>query len=180
MLTFYFSLMDTEGQRSRFEQIYRENCQLMLALALRILREPYLAEDAVQDAFVRVASHMETVERLEDWQARRYVLTAARNAAIDLYRKRSRQALSEILYEDPEAGAELVQAEDSRENTVLEAVKNLPVHYRDVFLLKYSLGLTNGEIGELLGLTVSGVKQRVARGKELLRAELTEAGFGIP
>ena len=172
MLTFYFSLMDTEGQRSRFEQIYRENCQLMLALALRILREPYLAEDAVQDAFVRVASHMETVERLEDWQARRYVLTADRNAAIDLYRKRSRQALSEIPYEDPEAGAELVQAEDSRENTVLEAVKNLPVHYRDVFLLKYSLGLTNGEIGELLGLTVSGVKQRVARGKELLRAEL--------
>lgn len=172
MLTFYFSLMDTEGQRSRFEKIYRENCQLMLALALRILREPYLAEDAVQDAFVRVASHMETVERLEDWQARRYVLTAARNAAIDLYRKRSRQALSEIPYEDPEAGAELVQAEDSRENTVLEAVKNLPVHYRDVFLLKYSLGLTNGEIGELLGLTVSGVKQRVARGKELLRAEL--------
>ena len=172
MLTYYFSLMGTEGQRSRFEKIYRENCQLMLALALRILREPYLAEDAVQDAFVRVASHMETVERLEDWQARRYVLTAARNAAIDLYRKRSRQALSEIPYEDPEAGAELVQAEDSRENTVLEAVKNLPVHYRDVFLLKYSLGLTNGEIGELLGLTVSGVKQRVARGKELLRAEL--------
>ena len=123
MLTFYFSLMDTEGQRSRFEKIYRENCQLMLALALRILREPYLAEDAVQDAFVRVASHMETVERLEDWQARRYVLTAARNAAIDLYRKRSRQALSEIPYEDPEAGAELVQAEDSRENTVLEAAK---------------------------------------------------------
>ena len=89
MLTFYFSLMDTEGQRSRFEKIYGENA-------------------------------------------------------------------------------------------VLEAVKNLPVHYRDVFLLKYSLGLTNGEIGELLGLTVSGVKQRVARGKELLRAELTEAGFGIP
>ena len=89
MLTFYFSLMDTEGQRSRFEKIYRENA-------------------------------------------------------------------------------------------VLEAVKNLPVHYRDVFLLKYSLGLTNGEIGELLGLTVSGVKQRVVRGKELLRAELTEAGFGIP
>ena len=47
-------------------------------------------------------------------------------------------------------------------------------------MLKYSLGLTNGEIGELLGLTVSGVKQRVVRGKELLRAELTEAGFGIP
>lgn len=49
---------------------------------------------------------------------------------------------------------------------------NLPDHYRDRFLLKYSLGLTNEEIGACLDLTVSGVKQRLTRGKEMPRQAL--------
>lgn len=177
MLTVYLSLIDTEEQRTRFEELYRENSSIMLSLAFRILGDHYGAEDAVHDAFVRAADSMDTINRLNGWQARRYLLTAAKHAAIDLYRKRSKQASLELSYEDLEIRAEIEPGEDEKGNAVLEAVKGLPEHYRDVFLLKYSLGLTNEEIGGLLKLTVSGVKQRISRGKELLRKKLVDEGI---
>lgn len=177
MLT-YFSLMDTETQKTKFEQIYREQGSRMLSLAFGILGDSYGAEDAVHDAFVRIACNMDTVERLNDWQVRRYVLTAAKHAAIDLYRKRNREAACEISLDALETKAVIDGPVSELENTVLQEVKHLPGPYREVFLLKYSLCLTNEEMAELLGLSVSGVRQRLTRGKELLRKALAEEQRG--
>ncbi len=174
MLTFYLTLIDTPEQKNRFGKIYQSNKQLMLSLAYRILGDAYEAEDAVHDAFVRAAANMDTLERLNERQVKRYMVTAARHAAIDRYRRRSKRSSLEIPLEDPEALAAASQTADPAEYAVMEAVKGLPEHYREVFLLKYSLGLTNEEIAALLNLTVSGVKQRLARGKEKLKKRLEE------
>lgn len=173
----YLALIDTGERRSRFAELYEDNCALMMRQAWQILRDSYQAEDAVHNAFLRVAANMDAVERLDDVQARRYLLTAARNAAIDLYRRNYRQSKHEMPYEDREAQAVLAEAVSGEENAVLAAVRGLPLLYRDVFLLKYSLGLSNEEIGALLGISASGVRQRVTKGKELLRVALKEEGF---
>ena len=58
------------------------------------------------------------------------------------------------------------------ENEVLDILKNLPIKYRDVFLLKYSAHLENSEIARLCGIQEGTVRQRIARGKILIEEAL--------
>lgn len=173
----YLSMIEREDQRIRFEEIYWENRQLMFWQAKKVLKDGYLAEDAVHDAFIRIAGNMGTVERLNGQQVKRYVLVAAKNAAIDILRKRSRQMENEICYDDLEMEPGKEDEPDRQRHAVREMLLALPDQYRDVFLLKYSVGLTNEEIGNLLKLTVSGVKQRITRGKAALKEKLREEGW---
>ena len=173
----YLSMIEKEIQRTRFEEIYWENRKLMFWQAKKVLKDGYLAEDAVHDAFIRIAENMDTVERLNEQQVKRYVLIAAKNAAIDVFRKRSRQMEYEICYEDLELEPGNEEMPGQLKSTVREMLLELPEQYRDVFLLKYSVGLTNEEIGNLLKLTVSGVKQRITRGKAALKEKLKEEGL---
>ena len=61
-----------------------------------ILNDNQLAEDAVQEAFVRVAKHMENIGQPEETATKRYLITIAKHAAIDIYRKRNRLRSREI------------------------------------------------------------------------------------
>ena len=64
--------------------------------------------------------------------------------------------------------------ETDTENRALEVLKNLPVKYRDIFLLKYSVGMENREIAKVYGIKEVTVRQRIARGKEMIERALAE------
>lgn len=63
----------------------------------------------------------------------------------------------------------LTYVETDVDNRVLDILKNLPVKYRDVFLLKYSSKLDNDEIADLLKISEGTLRQRLARGKEMIQ-----------
>ena len=63
----------------------------------------------------------------------------------------------------------LTYMEADVDNRVLDIIKNLPVKYRDVFLLKYSNKMENREIAEILRITEGNVRQRLSRGKEMIQ-----------
>lgn len=54
----------------------------MFKIAVDILHEHHLAEDALQEAFVRVAKHMECIGQLEETATKRYLITITKNAAL--------------------------------------------------------------------------------------------------
>ena len=51
-------------------------------------------------------------------------------------------------------------------------MKNLPVKYRDVFLLKYSNHMSNAEISKILNISEGTIRQRIARGKLIIKEEI--------
>ena len=59
--------------------------------------------------------------------------------------------------------------ETDTDNSVLEVLKNLPVMYRDVFLLKYSSRLENKEIARMLRISEANVRKRIERGKAVVQ-----------
>jgi RNA polymerase sigma-70 factor (ECF subfamily) len=63
----------------------------------------------------------------------------------------------------------LTYMETDVDNRVLDILKNLPVKYRDVFLLKYSSKLDNDEIADILEISEGALRQRLARGKEMIQ-----------
>ena len=161
-------MVDTPEEKRKFVILYENYRYLMLKVAVDILHDYQLAEDAVQEAFVRVAKHMENVGQPEETATKRYLIMITKHAAIDLYRRRNRLQSREIYMDElPEETGQLTYMAPEEEHGVLDILKNLPPKYRDIFLLKYSAHLENREIARICGLREGTIRQRIARGKRL-------------
>ena len=127
-------------------------------------------DDVLQDVFVRLmraVGDLQDEQRLEAWGYR-----VARSAIIDQYRARDRH-----VYVDDAAGVEQ-PAEDGQGESQVERelaacvgpfVAALPEPYREALRLTDLQGLTQKEAAERLGVSLSGVKSRVQRGRAKLR-----------
>ena len=71
----------------KLERLYELYEQKMYAVAFSILRNEWQAEDAVQDAFVRLLKNIRKLRDLEDAKTRSYVLQTIQSASLDQYRK---------------------------------------------------------------------------------------------
>lgn len=163
-----FLLMIAPEDKRKFVILYDKYRYLMQKVAMEVLHDRFLAEDAVHNAFINLAMHMDDIGKPESLQTKRYLITVVKNAAVDLYRKKNTQVQREV-YVDELVGKDIpvVYMETDLENDVLDILKNLPVKYRDIFLLKYSGNLENREIARLCGIQEGTVRQRIARGKRI-------------
>lgn len=169
----FLMMIDTAEDKRKFEILYEKYRSLMMKVAVDVLHDNYLAEDAVHNAFLKIAQNMSKIKELESLETKRYLVIIVKNASIDIYRKRSKQMKQEIFLD--ELGDNILPVTDmgtEEDNKVLDVLIGLPVKYRDVFLLKYSSCLDNREISELLGIKEGAIRQRIARGKEMIEKAL--------
>jgi RNA polymerase sigma-70 factor, ECF subfamily len=129
------------------------------------------AEELLQDVFLDIHQHIDTlrdVKKLESW-----IYQVTRNTIIDYYRQRratttldAPQALhlSEEL-PDEDVVTELFPS-------VRAMIMSLPAKYRQALILTEYQGLTQKELAERLGLSLSGAKSRVQRAREKLKQHL--------
>ena len=129
------------------------------------------AEDLLQEVFLRVHTRLDSLrdqERLVPW-----LYQVARNAVIDYYRgTRDLAPLMDrfpVLDEpaEPDPAAEIAAGLE-------EMLKSLPDLYRETLLLSEIQGKKHKDIAVQLGISLSGVKSRVERGRELMRRDLWE------
>lgn len=169
----FLMVIDEPKKKRKFVLIYERYRYLVYKVVFDVLQDSYLAEDALQETFWKIAKSMEKLGEAEELRTKRYIITVAKGAAIDIYRKRKRQMKKEIYVDELSNVAEpCTYMETDVENAVLDILKNLPVKYRDVFLLKYSSNLENEEIAQLLGITEAVVRKRISRGKVMIQEAL--------
>jgi RNA polymerase sigma-70 factor, ECF subfamily len=148
-------------------------------LALRILRDDALAQDAVQDAFLGV---WRTADRFlpERAKASTWILTLVHRRAVDLVRRENVRR-GEPLEQAPEpAATETVEGEATlgfQRRVVQEALKGLPPEQREALELAYYGGLTQSELAERLGQPLGTIKSRMFMGLARLRDLLSQAGL---
>ena len=163
-------MIDSENDKRKFVILYEKYKYLMLKVAFDVLKDNYLAEDAVHEAFIKVSKNMEKIGDVDTRETKRYLITITKNATIDIYRKRSIQMKREIYIDElGENDMPLAYLETEMDNRVLDILIGLPVKYRDVFLLKYSNNLENSEIAEMLRISEGTVRQRLFRGKIMIQ-----------
>lgn len=174
------TIMDQAKKPAKFCILYEKYKYLLQKVAMDILHDSYLAEDAVQNAFIKIADNMEKVREIESRQTKSYIIAITKNAAIDIWRKRNRQKESEFRANDAEGDKmSVVYMETDMENEVLDVIKNLPEKYRDIFFMKYSVGMENSEIAQVCSIKEGTVRQRIARGKVLIEKELKNLGVNV-
>jgi RNA polymerase sigma-70 factor, ECF subfamily len=152
-----------------FEELYRNTFPRVYAYVASMLRDRSSAEDVTAAAFERA------YRKRGGFSARRgspeaWVFGIARNAALDELRKRKRRARLESQPVDmwspgPDEEAELLVRRDE----VRAALASLDPRDRDLILLKFAGGLSNGEIARVLAISESNVGSRLHRAVEKLR-----------
>lgn len=169
----FLLMIDTPEDKRKFVTLYEKYRYLMQKVAADVLHDPFLAEDAVHNAFMKLITHMDAIGDPDSLQTKRYLITVVKNTAIDLYRKKNTRIHREVYMDElKEEDMPVAYMETDLENDVLDLLKNLPVKYRDILLLKYSSRLENSEIARLCGIREGTVRQRISRGKLLIEQAL--------
>jgi RNA polymerase sigma factor (sigma-70 family) len=159
-------------------ELYDRFGRVAYGLALRILRDTALAEDAVQEAFLQV---WRSADRFEAGRAKAstWVLTLVHRRAVDLVRREGRRR-TEPMASAPEPsgpGADEAAVTRSRREIVRDALRRLPEEQREAIELAYFGGLTQSELAVRLGQPIGTIKSRMFAGLQRLRGLLDEAGF---
>ena len=163
------------GDETALESLYARHGGLIYALALRIVADPELAREVLQDTFLRCWNRCEAYDaargRLVSW-----LVSIARHRAIDLLRSRphqarlrEREALTEIR---PEAGPSEATHAVALRRAIAGALQALPVAQRQAIEMAYFGGQTQAEIASALGQPLGTIKSRTREAMERLRAVL--------
>lgn len=159
------------SRRARFEKTYQAYRALMFRLARDILRDDDLAEDAAADAAMKLWEHYDCLEEPTGPQAKRYVAVLTEHRAIDLLRKRKREA-TVPLEEIENCHAPAWNPEQRLDIT--EALNQLPNEQRTAVQLALSCGLTAKQVAETLGCSTAKAEKLISRGKAALRKRLED------
>jgi RNA polymerase sigma-70 factor (ECF subfamily) len=160
-------------------ELYDRFGGLAYGLALRILRDEALAQDAVQEAFLSV---WRTADRFlaERARASTWILTIVHRRAVDLVRREDRRR-GEPLESAPEPTTpETVEDQATlgyQRRVVQEALRRLPPEQREALELGYYAGLTQSQLAERLGQPLGTIKSRTFTGLTRLRELLSQAGL---
>lgn len=168
------------GDAAALEVLYDRYSRVVYSFALRIVADPQLAEEILQEVFFRAwqqgGSFQSNRGSLITW-----LLSITHNLSIDEVRKRRRRP-QKADSEDPEAVLAAVadQAQNVEEEvwlgslreTIAAALEQLPAAQRQAIELAYFQGLTQREISELLGEPLGTIKTRMRLGILKLREQL--------
>jgi RNA polymerase sigma-70 factor, ECF subfamily len=162
-----------DGDRDAFEVLIRRHRDRLWAVALRTMRDPEEAADALQDAMIsafRAAGSFRAESAVTTWLHRIVV-----NACLDRIRRRTARptvALSEQTAEPAERRDRIAERETAL--TVEAALAQLPVEQRAAIVLVDVEGYPVAECAAILGVAEGTVKSRCARGRARLAVILSD------
>ncbi len=164
------------GDRRAFEKIVERYQGAVSGMAYSVTGDLALSEDLAQETFLiawRKLGDLQKRESLAPWLcgiarnlARSWMRTHAKNATVSL------ESVPEPA-QPVVASAEEAHLREERSETVWAALAQIPETYREPLVLFYRQDHSIRDIAEALELTEDCVKQRLSRGRKMLRAEVT-------
>lgn len=168
----YFQMIETPEEQAKFEQLYLKYRDLMFRVAFNILHNKQDAEDAVQQAFVKIAENIQKIDDPMCPRTHSFVVTIVENSAIDQYRRIRKHPTVELI-----DGLEGTQIEYDGDNPLTACILALPARYREMILLHYHQGYSVREIAGKLGLSLSAAIKLDQRAKHKLKGLCEKAGI---
>lgn len=154
----------------------------LYAFALRVLRNPEDAQDAIQMTFIDVmrrAGEYECIESVRGW-----LFGIVRKSCALILRSGDRRMQRESI-----AGREHVSSMSTKDafrqeaveikDAILSVLTRLPERYRDAVMLCYCHGLSEAETAEVLGEKIGTVRVQLSRGLEMIRSKLATGGMAL-
>jgi RNA polymerase sigma factor (sigma-70 family) len=168
------------ADQSALSELYDRFGRVAYGVAVRILRDEKLAEDAVQEGFLAAWRNADRFMP-ERAKASTWLLTLVHRRAVDLVRRENRRR-AESLPDDADYAASDSAEDDAwlrfERERVQDALRKLPDQQREALELAYYGGFTQSELAERLGQPVGTIKSRMFTGLARLRELLADPGPG--
>lgn len=161
---------------NKLEEAYIAFHKICYCQAQSILKDPSLAEDAVQETFLILSKNLDKIDSGTSRRTGNYLITIIKNLCFYWQHKRR----CEVEFEDKEQVSAM-----STEDTVIqglsvealkEAIEQLDPIYQQTLSLKFYCGFSNQEISKLLHISEDLVGVRIFRGKNLLKKRFLNLG----
>jgi RNA polymerase sigma-70 factor, ECF subfamily len=168
------------GDEAALGELYERVGRVAYGLALRVLRDERLAEDAVQEGFLAVW-RTAAAYRAERAKASTWILTLVHRRAVDLVRREERRRAEPLPDEMPLSTGQPVEPTEEaawlryERERVQAAVSKLPDVQREAIELAYYGGYSQSELAERLGVPLGTIKSRMFAGLARLRELLDES-----
>ena len=170
-----------KGDMVAFNQIVERHQRAVYSTCLRMLRDPHLAEDATQDAFVRA---WKAIASFRGGIVRPWLMRIATNRTYDMLRSKARRPAGSLdaqpFESEPEWTTQVSPAEHPEQFTsrgelsdlLQGALDSLPDDQRLAIVLSDVQGYGYDEIAQVMDIAVGTVKSRISRGRSRLREYL--------
>lgn len=171
MINLYLSVLETEDEKSKFEELYIKYKDKMYSIAYKILNNREDAEDSVHQTFLTIANNFKKVNFLPIDEVEAYIIVILRNNSIDIFKgnKKSAEKLTGL---DENQSVDIDFFENIDYNRLVEKISNLPQKYKDIMFMRYLENFSTKEIAKMLDISVNNVCKRLERAKKLLKEEL--------
>ena len=173
------AISDKAKDGEKFERLFEKYRKLLLYKAYGILYDYALAEDAVNEAFIRIYKNLNKIDDIESSRAASFLVTIVKNTALTILEKQKKYVTQDSDIEpesdDNDTGDTVLSGLITSD--MLKLVDSLKEELRDPFLLKYAQDLSHKEIALLLNISENNVTVRIHRAKSKLAKMFREAGY---
>ncbi|MCX7774398.1 MAG: sigma-70 family RNA polymerase sigma factor [Clostridia bacterium] len=161
-----------EGKTEAFEELVERYQRLVYSIALSYMKDPQLAEDAAQEAFIKAYTHIRSYN--PEFKFSTWITRITYNTCIDSLRKKREMNPIEEAFEvadNAQTPEEALVSKDRRQK-LGELINALEPKYKQPLMLYHASGLKYEEISEYLKVPMSIVKNRIFRARKMLKEAL--------
>ncbi len=167
-----FMTFEDPKDESKFEDLINNYWDTLIRSASKILNNEKDAEDAVQNAFIKLYSNFEKYKAYDDESLVSLLFVMSKNSAIDIYRKNSRFGT----YSESDENNYIAISHSSEEENgcLIDAMAKISSRDRDILMLRFYYEFGIDEIAKQFGISTGGVYKRIERAKEKLKTAIKE------
>lgn len=160
--------------KNKLELLYDTYENKMYGIAYSILNNVEQAEDAVQDAIMKLIPHLESINRIDSFKTKRLVMYTVKNIAIDKYRRNRKE--SELftqgtedkqLSENHNINPSVKTVEDRY--MIMQILSSLSPKYRDIIQYRCFYELSYKEISLILNISEDVAAKRYERARKMVK-----------
>ena len=166
-----------EGNGKAFRDVYDCYHEYLYFVAYKFLKDESLAQDAVQDIFLKLWTNRKNLRR--GYSCKAFLHTCLKNHLINLYRSKNREMLGKIetsykmqAHSSQTTFEEVVYAD--YEKVLEEGIGKLSERKREIFRLSALKGLSKEEIAEKLGISKGTAKLQIVKSSQFVKAYIKQ------
>lgn len=172
MIAVFLSLLDTQTEKEKFEELYEEYKNLLHWIALKRTNSNEDAEECVQETFLYVVKNFGKIEDVYSKRTKSYLSTIVTGFAIDVYNNSKKYNDYYFCDEDVD---DVSYFENYEKTELLSAFDDVLDEESKIFLyLKYVFSYKSSEIAEIYNVNDTYVRKKLQYAKEKLREYLKE------
>ncbi|MEL1255926.1 RNA polymerase sigma-70 factor [Flavobacterium sp. DGU38] len=164
----------SEGSEPAFTILYNRYKNGVYSTALKITRSKILAEEVVQDVFLKIWQNQQNLADIVNFE--NYLFIISRNHIFDMIKKVARETSLpvELTYKNTTSEDTDTAVKDDQYNIILnQIVEQLPPQQQKVYKMAKLEGLSHQKIGEDLGISTDTVKKHMAQALKFVRHRIS-------